>query len=414
MAFPYMGYPPQTESPAEVMSKSFVNAQQAMANRLSMQQQSEFLKTYPDLLQSQLNMQKTEEQYMGQMKEADLRNKLATAGLQEEELKWLPQVKSSDIAYKNAIGRASMDNATVAAINAQLAQSALPGQLSDIELKNNMQKMQNDLFTQFMSGNTVTPQNGQVSLPGFPATSTSVSLPEEVIKSSPLDYLPPKQEESIDMAELLFGSKYKTESQKAGEQAYASQEGRELSKGYNAYANETAEKADIAGKQSSVLTNLRASYGNIPDLNKGEVLGFLKDVPSESQLYESIKSGAVMEVLALQKGVQNENDRKAIEKTYGSRTMDDVTMDEILTIKEIENQRLIEKLDLVAPQVGEGRSRAEVEKAWQDYIKDNSIFDTETYQSFLKRKWESMDALSSIKDQERYWEFRKSMLGESE
>jgi hypothetical protein len=416
-------------------------------------------KGFKDVQQSQTNKleqqrMRTENKYLDQQLSAEISALLAateasqaSTNLSKEQLVGTQfqnklqaehgeQALLTDMLYKSGIAQSSLANAEVGQINAQIAREKLPTEIANLRFQNDLLKMKLKAWEQYQGGQqgnqgtqgsvdvypvgtpgamndyiNQTNNTGQSPLPPLPGAASSTqsiqAVPEK--EKGPRDYLPPKVEEMATPYELFVKPEVTTPAQRKAEEEYAGQSARELAKGYSAYANETAEEADKAGKQSVVLQNLRNSYGNTPE--KGEILGYLKAITSEAQLYEAFKSNAVMEVLALQKGVQGENDRVMLEKTFGSRTMDEAAMDELLTLTEIANDRLIQKNnELVSWEEGEGRSRSEVERAWQDYIADNSIFDTPKYQAFLKRKWSGMSPKERIKDEERYLKMRDEML----
>lgn len=422
MAFTLQTLPEyKPKNPYEGFMRGFSDIQKAQTNRLQQQKMKKDLDNYDRILNAELSkmLAATES---SQAQTATSKQQLINAQFEQMLAeKYGEKQLLNEMAYKSAIGKASIDNAIIAGINADIAQAKLPGDLAAIEAANRQQQLNNIVMAAaIQSASTgqsieeILANSGYGNLVGGGATGASGAQQTPVVdgisSDDPRDYLKPKQGQTIDVFSSTL-NKLRDPLQLAQEQAYAEQEGRELSKGYHAYANETAEKARIAGEQSVVITNLRNAYANTPEITKGEVLGYLGAIPSQAQLFESIKSGAVMEVLALQKGVQGENDRKSIEKTYGGRTMNEVTMDELLTLKDIANDRLMEKNNkLVAPEVGQNRSRGEVEAAWIDYINDNSIFDTPKYQAFLERKWSTMSPLEKIEDQKRYLNFRKSMM----
>lgn len=111
MAFPYIGGQiPQPSNPVETAARSFGMTQKAIADNLALQQQKQFSKAYPQLLQDQLKMsglklaeQETASQYAPQTAEANYAKLLAETERMETQNIFAEETALANIAAIEAL-----------------------------------------------------------------------------------------------------------------------------------------------------------------------------------------------------------------------------------------------------------------------------------------------------------------------
>ena len=210
----------------------------------------------------------------------------------------------SEMAYKNAIGASAMSNAQIAGINAQLASAKLPLEMEQLRRQNENMARESEYLAKLLAAQSgqmpQRTQSGQVNLPGAAVES------EESGESYLGQYLDPVVEELPD----LYGKyeeKYQSEEQTEANKARAGAEAREDVKARSAYSQAAIESATVGAQENEIIEGMKFKFGDIPEWNKGAIAGMIEPFSQEAKVYEGLYSGAVLNVLADQKGVANNN-----------------------------------------------------------------------------------------------------------
>jgi hypothetical protein len=301
--------------------------------------------------------------------------------------KYGAQQAQADINYKNAIGSSAVSNSQIADINARIAAAKLPAEIDAIKLQNEILKLERDTLNGAMNPGNSSATNSAVNGQSF---SPQGKEPDVYLNpSEKITFGPNMQERVIE--------KIMSPSQVAEKSAYKEEKGRQAAKSYQEYAQKAQESATVGSEENQILEGMKVKYGDIPEWNKGILLGKIAPLSGESKIYEALYSGAVLNVLADQKGVASEGDRQRIEQTYPDRTFSEESVEELATLREIINDRKIEKQQFISR--NPDFSPEKLESAWNKWVGDNSMFESDRYKKFLAKRRSKMSPVDSRIDE---------------
>jgi hypothetical protein len=334
----------------------------------------------------------------------------------------------TEMAYKNAIGTAAKHNAEVGALNAYIAQQKLPGDIANIEAQNRQAQLNNEIAMAVIESmrtgkpveeimkspefGTMGGTGGQIPLPPLDGVAqptqgavqptavtrgTTTAIPVLNLPSkNPQDYATPEAVETLDLSYNLL-SPYKGAPQKAQDIAEAEETGRQSVKGYYQLEREAGTNSNNAINENEIIRTLVNTHGAIPWWNKEALGGLLPPAAQKSKLFESLLSGSTLSVLGDQKGVASDFDAQMIRDIFGNRTFDEINLKELLLLKEIQNDRKVGFQKFVAD--NEGKSRGTIERDWNNYLQDNSLFDDRKWQNYLIQRRQLMDPEQQVLDE---------------
>lgn len=142
---------------------------------------------------------------------------------------------------------------------------------------------------------------------------------------------------------------------------------------YNKTIEKLTDSSIAAEKQNAELEQALNTFKNIPHYQKGMIGGLVTDLAQESKLFESFKSGLVLTEMQQAVGVSTDEDREEMAKKYGNRTFDDDTIEELITVRMIMNDRENQRLDFFSER--EGKSVPEINREWNQRMKERKLFD---------------------------------------
>ena len=314
--------------------------------------------------------------------------------LKEKELSWYDEVTQNTMVYNKAIGESAQANAIAAQIQARLASEKLPYELDEIKIKNMLSKIEMQELLKALSGQSENEISDATNIPG---EEKKGETPDDYLISSGNRYerdILRKYEEGRLSPTQLAGKKSSEES--------FSRYGAEL---YHDTMKELNTSSTIASKEISTINDMMNIWDRLPIGQKETYFAELPAIDPRAKLFDALRNGLVLNQMLQQTGVVSDPDREYIEKTYGNRSFDNESFNELMTLRKLMDMREIEKQRFFSKnsiKVKDGIiDTGDLESAWVGWSLDHSIRDTPEFKFMLERRKESMSPSSRARERIR-------------
>lgn len=209
------------------------------------------------------------------------------------------------------------------------------------------------------------PKESQINL-----ASTQQRMPES------FKYLPASNtsNDQIDLDELIAQSMRPKAHQAAYEAGLVKKA--ELNEMAWAENNKNTTEDSAAAQQILAASNTaNAAYQRLGKYEKGFLFGKLPEISSDAQIVNTFVNDIVMSKMQSIKGNASDKDVERLLKSTVNRELNPNAWNEVMYVTRKLNERILERKEFMAQARARNSSNEEAEARWNDYIKQNSIYD---------------------------------------